>query len=109
MSYQFLISFFTNFNIAAVSYFKIIQEKFVVDEVSRLRNSQITEEKKVQDILNTVDQSNNLETLIEVLKQNLGKYLIKIHIYLTNHSFTVIDTQVSSRKFRRGIQSAFRD
>ncbi|VDI28321.1 ATP-dependent RNA helicase DDX58, partial [Mytilus galloprovincialis] len=46
-------------------------EKFVVDEVNRLRNSQITEEKKVQDILNTVDQSNNLETLIEVLKQNL--------------------------------------
>ncbi|XP_071167745.1 ATP-dependent RNA helicase DHX58-like [Mytilus edulis] len=41
------------------------------DEVNRLRNSQITEEKKVQDILNTVDQSNNLETLIEVLKQNL--------------------------------------
>lgn len=62
----------------------------LVDEVKRLRKSKITEEKKIQDILDNVDQSDNWETFIEVLKQDLGKYLIQILIYTTKHSFTVI-------------------
>lgn len=45
----------------------------LVDEVKRLRKSKITEEKKIQDILDNVDQSDNWETFIEVLKQDLGK------------------------------------
>lgn len=41
------------------------------DEVKRLRKRKITEEKKIQDILDNVDQSDNWETFIEVLKQDL--------------------------------------
>ncbi|XP_052100649.1 antiviral innate immune response receptor RIG-I-like isoform X3 [Mytilus californianus] len=62
------------------------------DEVKRLRKSKFTEEKKVQDILDIVDQSDNWETLIEVLKQDLDFTFVP-EVLLKQYDPTV-DTQL---------------
>ncbi|CAC5422567.1 DDX58 [Mytilus coruscus] len=62
------------------------------DEVKRLRKSKFIEEKKVQDILDIVDQSDNWETLTEVLKQDLDFTFVP-EVLLKQYDPTV-DTQL---------------
>lgn len=70
-------------------YIKSKREKVLVDEVKRMRKSKLTEEKKVQDILNIVNQSDNWETFIEVLNRILVNIL---YTYLSIQLTTVLSS-----------------